>query len=76
MDALTPARLAEGITDAMATLEVYTRNAEALARDMAGEDAIKAASALLEREAAEARKAAAAQRKQSAVVGIVASSAR
>ena len=49
---MTPERMAAGIEDALKNLELYTKNAEALAKDMANEDAVKAALKVLEAEVA------------------------
>lgn len=57
MHKLTAKGLAASILDGLQNLELYTRNAEAIARDMATDDAIKTALELLEKEAAEAQMA-------------------
>jgi sterol 3beta-glucosyltransferase len=56
VDDLTPQRLADGILDGLKNYERYTRAAEALAREMARDDAAEAAAAVLDAEAEEARK--------------------
>ncbi len=56
MDSLTPQRLAEGLLDALKNFEVYTRNVEALAREMAKDDSVGSALEVLESEVAEALK--------------------
>ena len=57
VDSLTPQKLAEGLLDALKNIELYTRNAEALAKEMAKDDAVGSALEVLDKEAAEACKA-------------------
>ena len=53
---MTVERMEQGIKEGLQGLEEFTRNAEALAREMAKEDGLGAAASVLATEAAAARK--------------------